>query len=171
MRHFILSLRPRAGLIGCALLVVGALMARSAGAGVGGYADPDEIAAHVRGANLQLRALSINLQRARWLGLHRPAAPADARLTPPAGDWTDLRVPLDGPVTLTLEGPRGLVTWQLDLGEDWTIPLEDPEAAGPLALTLDLPAWAAALGDLSPDHPLHDAIARAVRDGASLSPR
>ena len=104
----------------------------------------------------------------RWVGRARPADAAPGPLVAPPGDWTDVVLIFDGPVTLAGLTDAG-APWAatLDLGE-LVVPLEDPDATGPLSLDLDLPAWLtdAAGRDIEPGHPRHDALVRAVRDGA-----
>ena len=78
-----------------------------------------------------------------------------AVLVPPAGDWVDVTLILDGPVALTgttLAGDPIRLSTPLDT---WTVPLETP-GDGPVALDLALPA-----NLTSPA-----ALAAALQDGA-----
>lgn len=153
------------------LLSLLAFASGPAGAGVLDYDLQDEFV-HINRGGLHVRGLSIQSLGQRWVGRARHSAPATdpgRSLVPPVGDWTDLEIALAGPVILQLERGDQRFTWRLDLGDTWTVPLQDPDARGPLQLDLDLPAWALGLGDVGPEHPLHDRLAAAVRDGAVLA--
>lgn len=102
-----------------------------------------------------------------WLPVRR------ARLVGDAGD------PAVGPDAIALELDGALVLWteagaalRLEAaGATLVVPLEDPEATGPLGLELSLPAWletrADAAGELElvPGDPWFDAALRGVEDG------
>lgn len=79
----------------------------------------------------------------------------NASFLPPAGEWVELTLVLDGPVTLTGTTPAGApLRLSAELGT-WTVPLESPEDRS-LVLDLELPALLASPAEL----------ARALRDGA-----
>lgn len=102
-----------------------------------------------------------------WLPVRR------ARLVGDAGD------PAVGPDAIALELDGALVLWteagaalRLEAaGATLVVPLEDPEATGPLGLELSLPAWLEARADaageleLVPGDPWFDAALRGVEDG------
>ncbi len=126
-------------------------------------ADPDELAG-LPGARLSGRVVAVG-----WTGRGRSLAPrplAEAidldalQITAPAGDWSDLVLVLDGPVTVlvsTEDGRSRAAQVQLTT---LTVALEDPDATG--VLRLSLPTLT---GEESPD-----ALRAALQDGLLLVP-
>lgn len=158
------------------LALLGALVvAGRAGAGIGG-ADPREI---VRAPGLSALRVTGKVKAITWQGHGRSTAPralsvplAELRATPPPGLWTDLVVELDGPVLIEGTTTSGDPVHLLLTIDRLVIPLEDPDASGPVALDLALPGWLAGEGGLTvtASHPQHDALVSALRDGALAVP-
>ena len=154
---------PRPALL--ALATLGALGLSAPGHGGIWGADPDELRPLATRGQLRVIGLQVKVRGIDWTGPgHRRPGPAPARLglgdalDAPAGDWTDLTLHTDGPVTVTVAREDGRVlTFEADVG-DVTVPLDDPDAR---RFTLDL-----ALPDPLPADP--DARAALVRDGLVL---
>ncbi len=100
-------------------------------------ADPDELV-KVPGLRLSVRVIAVGWKgHARELPprpLPHPLESADLRLVAPPGGWTDVVLVLEGPATLWTEDGAARTLWL----EDLVIPLDDPDATGPM--TLSLPA-------------------------------
>lgn len=123
---------------------------RPAQAGIS-IADPDELV-KVPGLRLSVRVIAVG-----WKGhgrelpprpLPHPLESADLRLVTPPGGWTDVVLVLDGPATLWTEDGVARTL----LLDELVIPLDDPDAAGPMTLSLptlrgDEPALEALLKD------------------------
>lgn len=164
--------RPALPLALLALLLV----AGRAEALIGG-ADPREL---VPTRGFGALRLAGKVKTIAWQGHARATSPrpvdlplADLRVAPPPGAWTDLVLTLDGPLLIEGTTDQGdPVRLQLAL-DTLVIPLDDPDADA-VTLELSLPGWlsAAAEGglDLAPGHPLHDALAAALADGALAVP-
>jgi len=114
--------------------------------------------ATVHAAGLRSAALHGHVRSLVWTDrtgrTRRETVPVDlnldsaATLLPPPGEWTDLTLVLDGPVTLTGTTLAGAPTrLSADLGA-WTVPLEAPGSA-PLILDLALPAGLSSPADLA----------------------
>ena len=102
--------------------------------------------------------------RHRTVHLPQPAA-LDGTFTLPAGEWAELTLLLDGPVTVAL----GAAEVDLDL-DALTVPLADPGAASVrLEWTLPEPL-ADQLQRGGPSADLAEALARALEDGGLAAP-
>lgn len=125
--------------------------------------------------NFAVRVNQNAIRTGQWIGRGKSTAPVGRTLVAPAGDWTDLRFELDGPVQVQILTDAGAtLDLTLDLGETWTVPLADPDATGALRLDLDLPAWIQDLEvdmTVAPGDLLHSRFAAAVRDSAVLVAR
>ncbi len=109
-------------------------------------ADPDELIKLPGLRSLQIygRVIAVG-----WRGHQRSLPPrplahpqelADLQLDPPAGDWTDVVLVVDGPVTLRGETLDGRMLQAAVTVDRIVAPLDDPDARGPLELvwpTLD----------------------------------
>lgn len=84
----------------------------------------------------------------------------------PPGDWAEITLILDGPLTVTVDGAAPV---SLDL-ETVTVPLEDPEADS-VVLDWSLPdALLARLHAGAPDPAVRAALTAAIRDGVIARP-
>ncbi len=152
---------PRSALVLLCLFAALGGWSREAGALII-WADPDELV-RIPTLRLQGKILAIGWKtHARELP-PRPLPHAqdlsEIELRAPAGA-TDAVLVLDGPLTLSGVGPDGArFHRELRLGE-LVLPLADPDAAGPLALSLP-----AITGQESPA-----ALQALLRDGALLVP-
>lgn len=145
----------------------------------GGIVATDPLEFHIRIRGFQNVRLVGKVSAIGWQGRDtslsprrlKSAAPlAGFSTRAPAGEWSEMVLLLDGPVTITAQTETGArVNLRLQVDE-LVVPLAEPTGGETVALDLALPDWiaAAAAGGLNiqPGDPLHERLVAALQDGA-----